>query len=84
MNAIHAENVKPVQKFGPIACLLSGVAIAMCYGLVGKGDYEQAVADQKLDCQMVQIGAWPKRSEEKCGAPVLRKAPAQEERVANL
>lgn len=81
---MNQQNATAPKRINPTALFLAGVALALCYGLVGKGDYEQAVADQKLHCQMEKMGAWPKRFEEKCGAPTLKAAPSNNERLAQL
>lgn len=46
-----------------LALILGGL------GMVGTGDYEQAVADQALYCRMVAEGAWPESPDYQCEQP---------------
>jgi len=52
------EDRNAAQYLGPVSTLLVGVVMAMCFGLVGGGDYEQAVADAELNRQMLAEGSW--------------------------
>lgn len=56
--ATRNQDRTAVQYLGPLPTFLVGVLLAMCVGLVGGGDYEQAVADAKLNQQMLAEGSW--------------------------
>lgn len=55
---MRTQNRIPAQYLGPVSTLLVGVVLAMCFGLVGGGDYDQAVADAEFNRQMVAEGSW--------------------------
>lgn len=43
----------------PVGIVLVSAILAIGFGVAGNGDYEQAVADQALYCQMVQEQVYP-------------------------
>lgn len=54
-----------------------GVLVAFAvaaYGWVGESDYEQALANTQLYCQMSDSGAWPVRPELNCPVPKIEPA----------
>lgn len=45
--------------------------VVTAYGWVGQADYDQAVADNQLYCQMVEQHLWRKQSNRQCPKPQL-------------
>lgn len=54
------------QRMVPVAILLASAFMVWGLGYAGTSDYEQAVADQALYCQMVEEGVWPKEPGRSC------------------
>jgi len=57
-----------MNKREKIAAAVGGVAILAAFGVVGEGDYQEAVRQEKEYQQMVCSGVWPnyKRIPVKC------------------
>lgn len=45
--------------FYPWQLVVLGMTFAMLFGLVGSYDYDEAMASEKLYCEMVTEGSWP-------------------------
>lgn len=83
---MRTHNHKRQQFMGPVSTFLTGVALAVCFGLAGSADFEQQVADAKFNKQMVQEGTWPgngRLARNDLVEPTLRE-PVEEERVAQM